>query len=259
MGSTDAPSFVRARATASVRKVVRDDGAPVAGATILVSPNLQDGLVVEGRADETGHWELPGLAPGTVDVEASFGGMSSANETGFHLVAGASVDVRLTLARLGSLEGTVVTADGLGVAAQVALRGKYDQFPERQARADTNGRFSFSDLPRGDVVVRASLGADDSGATVGAKAEAGKVTKVSLSLPARFELRVELDRAACKALEGVTLRAFEPDATHPGIETVVPSNAQFTVLKLRAGTWTLRAASGMPTACSGQTEVTLNW
>ncbi len=267
VGSTTALTFVRARATATARitlegkgatlrgQVLRDDGASVAGATIIVRPTLQEGLVAEDRTDEDGRWELAGLAPGTFDVEASFAGLSPAVETGFNLVDGAIVDTRLTLARLGSVEGMVVTADGKPVAAQVVLRGKYDPFPQRQLVAGTDGHFSFSNVPSGDVLVRASLGVEDSGATAAASVRAGTTTEVSLALPARYELRVELDRTACKAIEAVMVSAFEPDASHAAIETLVPSSAQHVVLKLREGAWTIRAAMRAPAACFGLADV----
>lgn len=269
VGSTAAPTFVRARATASARitlkdrgatlrgQVTRDDGEPVTGATILVYPSLQDTPVAEVRTGNDGRWELTGFAPGAVDVEASIDGMSSAIETGFHLVDGAIVDVELTLVRLGTLEGTVVGPNGKGVAAQVVLRGKYDQFPERQVLANANGFFAFGDVPSGNVVVRASFGVEDSGSTVTARIEAGGATRLSLLLAPRYEVRVDLDRTACKELEGVTLRAFEPDASHAAVETLVSSSAQYVLLKLRAGAWTVRAVSATR-SCSGQADVSLS-
>lgn len=252
VGSLEMPAFVRSRATTSVKltlagkggtlrgRVTRDDGAPVSRATVSIN-----GEFAQLTTDDEGRWKLEHLAPGTYDVVANAPGMSETAEPGFHLDDGDDVEMKLVLARLGSVSGSALGA------TVVTLEGAYRQFPERQTVTDSSGRFAFTEIPAGDVLVRVSSAADDSGASVPAVVLAGKNTDVKLELPTRSELRVEIDRGDCKSAEPVRLRAAAPDGLGAVVEALVTSNAA--TLRLGEGMWSLRATVG--TSCAAEAEV----
>ncbi|MEM7203174.1 MAG: sigma-70 family RNA polymerase sigma factor [Planctomycetota bacterium] len=145
--------------------VVAEDGAPLRGAWVHVrredeagvptalqpTGHVTPGFVVQ--TDRQGRFELPGLYPGWFACSARADGYPP--ERSFHTArAGATVDVRLTLARALVLSGTVRDLDGRAVAGVRVRVGPGTDDARRHAVTDAAGRYRLEGVrPSGDKAV----------------------------------------------------------------------------------------------------------
>jgi hypothetical protein len=132
-------------------RVRRPDGPPVAGARV----ELRRGGQARGRAvtDSRGDFRLEGLLPDHYGVGASAPGLARASR----VVTLAEQDlngVDLVLDAAAELRGQVLDAEGRA-AAGVAVNLEVDDKVLPPARADAEGRFSFTELGPGPAVIQA--------------------------------------------------------------------------------------------------------
>lgn len=115
-------------------------GEPLAGAVVRVDPHDRVSASRVARTDARGLWELVGLPPGTVDVEAEHPDFVSTRTTAalqpgqtttvdLELDAGWTVRVRVQSAALGNLSDAVVAVDG---DARAADTGGVAEFVHRR-------------------------------------------------------------------------------------------------------------------------------
>lgn len=125
-------------------KVVSSAGGAVAGADVIAGGSI-------AVTDASGNYTLSNLAAGTVSVNASKAGYSSASLS-VTVVAGRTVtaaDISLSpVSGYGSVSGKILSSVGsvVIVGARVVAAGK-------TAYSDSNGNYSISDLSPGAVTV----------------------------------------------------------------------------------------------------------
>ncbi|HEX5097850.1 MAG TPA: carboxypeptidase regulatory-like domain-containing protein [Polyangiaceae bacterium] len=172
-------------ATLDVR-VTDERGAPIAGATVLVSADdpLPFGTLtsVKGKATVS---RLP-AAPWTVNVTAR--GYESAER------AGVKGPVTLSLRRLGSIDVRVTHRDGTPAPrASVSIAGS-SLWPARRTVADDAGHCRIAGLLAGAYDLAATLGGDVSEPLIGYNLERGADVEVTLVLePGRFVTAIVTD------------------------------------------------------------------
>jgi protocatechuate 3,4-dioxygenase beta subunit len=160
-------------------RVTDERGAPIAGATVLVTASdpLPFGALTNAKGEAT-VVHLPG-AP--FSVKASARGYESSERAN---VVGSTT---LALRRLGSISVLVTRADGSHAAgATVAIAGS-SLWPARRTLTDADGRCRIAGLLGGAYDLVATLGSEVSEPLVGYAIERGAEADVTLVLaPGRF-------------------------------------------------------------------------
>lgn len=266
VGTADAVLHVRSGATTSTRLVLtgaggtltgtvkRDDGTPVAGARLLASLHNEAGLVAETKSDAAGTWTLRGLARGSYDLEAEAPGLQRGEERGFFLDDGATQTIDLVLARNGRVVGEVVDTRGAPLALRVRLGSRQRSFPNRFALAGADGRFTFDDVPAGQVYVIAERGPRQQSRTLGLTVPPGKTVDAKLVFDDLIPVEVEFDRHACKASGDTVLMAMEPGGVRSRLDLRAPSTTSRLKLELAPGHWQLTSWVAGPdgSTCGGK-------
>jgi protocatechuate 3,4-dioxygenase beta subunit len=121
--------------------VVRDDGAPVAGARVIASSESHR---VEATADESGRFRLPGLAARSYVLTATAEGLHPGSPVD---AAPSDAEIRLQLSRGASVAGRI--AAGTGPLGVEIVRGDGPLLPVARARVGENGAFVAEGLPPG--------------------------------------------------------------------------------------------------------------
>ncbi|HEY0254231.1 MAG TPA: sigma-70 family RNA polymerase sigma factor [Kofleriaceae bacterium] len=131
-------------------RVVDDTGAPIADARIT-SGGLEWGDSHRTRTDEAGAFVLDRLAPGTYDVRAR----TSDGGVGVTQAKAGAMDVAITIARAGSIQGTLV---GFSSTTSLRIAAGMETFAERdEHEATLSGMaFSITGLRPGTYVVQAA-------------------------------------------------------------------------------------------------------
>ena len=142
-------------------RITDSDGKPIPGATLQAEAAAEseehrvytalDAIGKEALTDAAGEYALSPLGPGLYEVKASAGGYIPAARAGVEVGAGGAAEgVDFILEKGRTLAGTVVDADGSGIAgAEVVVEG------EGRARTGAGGRFSVKGLRGGGATVRA--------------------------------------------------------------------------------------------------------
>lgn len=184
-GETELDVTLAPEATLKVR-VTDERGAPIAGATVLVSGDdpLPFGALTSTKG-EAAVGRLPG-APWTVNVTAR--GYESAER------AGVKGPVTLSLRRLGSIDVRVTHKDGKpGARASVSIAGS-SLWPARRTLADESGHCHIAGLLAGAYDLAATLGGDVSEPVIGYNLERGADVEVTLVLESgRFVTAIVTD------------------------------------------------------------------
>lgn len=131
---------------------VTDDttGDPIQGARV----QAVGGVTRSTLTDATGNYRLF-LPPDTYDVTASAFGYASQTVAGVVVEDATTLDFALTSASRHAVSGTVTTADGTPVAgAEVRILST----PIPPTRSDTEGNYSFANVPDGTYDIRAGGG-----------------------------------------------------------------------------------------------------
>jgi hypothetical protein len=149
------------------RVVARATGAPVAGASVDVSPHGDSGDSGRAVTDEAGRFSVKGLAPGSYDLAVSAPGFSSLMRRGLTVTSGERFPLELQLQGTGAVEGQVKDGAGQPVAGVQVVGGNrwgggLGSTPA-EARTDAQGRYRLEGLATG----RLYLTARREGATLG--------------------------------------------------------------------------------------------
>ncbi|BDG03984.1 carboxypeptidase regulatory-like domain-containing protein [Anaeromyxobacter oryzae] len=146
---------------------VRADGAPAAGADVVLLRHDAGGRVARTAAGADGRFTLRDVAPGAYDLSVSAAGASPARLGGVTLAAGQRFPVTATLAATGAIEGAVADPAGhplSGARVRVVSRGDgLERTLPLEVRSDFDGRYRIDGLEAG----RAELVASEEGALVG--------------------------------------------------------------------------------------------
>jgi hypothetical protein len=168
------------------RVVARGTGAPVAGASVDVSPYGSNGDSGRAVTDGSGQFSVGGLAPGSYDLVVSAPGFSTLNRRALTVSAGERFPVEIQLEGTGAVEGQVRDSAGQPVVgAQVVggdrWAGSLSGVPA-EARTDAEGRYRLDGLFAGTQ----SITARREGATLGSSQrvaiKAGATEKVDFTL-----------------------------------------------------------------------------
>jgi protocatechuate 3,4-dioxygenase beta subunit len=171
------PSSVRltldAEATLGAR-VTDEQGVPIARATVLVTAS--DPLPFGALTGLDGRVTVRRLPPAPWTVKASAAGYESVERSGV------TREVSFALRRLGSIDVSVVHADGKPApGATVAIAGS-SLWPARRAEANREGRARIAGLLPGSYDLQASLGGEISEPTIGMMLERGAELDTKLVL-----------------------------------------------------------------------------
>lgn len=168
-------------------KVTDALGRPAEDASVLVV--LKAGpegrrRVTNGTPDESGHYQISGLSPGHYSVEAKIAWTGQPVTRELTLKEGETARADFVLLEsLGIVEGTVRRASGGRPAYPVSIEAVSSELSDQTAEVDEQGHFTLK-LQPGDYTFRASYtDAEDEGPERSARVEAGKVTRVSLTVP----------------------------------------------------------------------------
>ncbi|HZN37349.1 MAG TPA: sigma-70 family RNA polymerase sigma factor [Planctomycetota bacterium] len=166
-------------------RVLRTDGAPIAGA--IVEVGQQGGHVVPGgtirerylqptpealRTDANGAFFADGVAGGSTGVRAWADGHASVLQQ-VDVAIGRTSDVVLMLPRAATIEGTVRDDKQRPVAKASVSVGDWDQFGSVRTQSDEAGDFRLEHVSAGAVQILAKLGPAHALATL--QLEAGRV------------------------------------------------------------------------------------
>lgn len=271
VGTADQVAQVHAGDTTATRIVVtgkggtlagtvrRDDGVPVEGALVLASPHNEDGLCGQATTGADGTFSISGYPRGTYDLEAEAKGLLKATESGFFVGEGTTQQAELVLARLGTVKGLVETPTGAPVSARVTLHSMRRTFADREAVADSAGRFLFEDVPPGAAFVTAARTPGELSRGTDVKVKSGSTTEVKVTLFDSIALEVTLDRSRCTPATDVTLIAMEPNMSQKRVKRMVPVGTARVTLQLGPGPWQVAAWDTDAKHCTlrGDVKVTL--
>jgi hypothetical protein len=188
-GSLDGHLFVRAGGTVrdvriqlgeggvlEGRVVARGTGAPVAGASVDVSPYSKNGDSGRGVTDGSGTFSVGGLAPGSYDLVVGAPGFTTVTRRALTVSGGERFAVEIQLTGTGAVEGYVRNGAGQPVpGAHVTggsrWAGALGNAPA-ETRTDAEGHYRLEGLAAGSV----TLSARREGALVGT-GQRGEVTE----------------------------------------------------------------------------------
>ena len=191
---------------------------------------------VERSTTADGTFRVAGLKAGRYDVLASGAGELEDAATSLQLIAGDKVEIVLELGGApGSLAGTV-TADGAGLPGVEIRAGR------RRTVTDETGRYEVNGLPRGTVLVSATLNAaagEHAHPRIGESIEVGsRPVRLDFDFTA-FEIRGRVVRADGSPAAGAKLSLFRKGGGLPPTRSaVVGSDGTFGV-ELVAGVYDL--------------------
>jgi hypothetical protein len=240
---------LRLEATMELRgtTVVKGTGDPISLAEIILTPptfepgagNRPEAPEEESAtatSDESGEFQLPGLAPGRYRVEARAPGYVSAVLPSVPIPFGARITLELIPG--GQLEGVVLRTNGEpAVGAEVLAASRQSS---ATTITDDEGRFML-DVPAGTHAVSSRRGE-----------EAGALDReVKLTVGQRLSgLRLQLDAGAQVSgtvvrREGPPIPAARVEARPPGTSTAsgmadTDENGSFTLSRLAAATYDIR-------------------
>lgn len=141
------------------RVVARAGGAPVAGASVEVSPANVEGDSGLAKTDALGAFTVGGLAPGSYDVVVNAPGFSQTVRRGLTVSAGERFPVEIQLAGTGAVAGVVRDAAG-GPVEGVLVRGGNRWggglgATPAEARTDAQGHYLLGGLTPGRTQISA--------------------------------------------------------------------------------------------------------
>lgn len=234
--------------------VARSSQAPIAGASVDVSPYKRTGDSGRTVTDETGAYSVAGLPPGAYDVVVTATGFSQLERRGVTVTAGQRFPLKLELEGTGAIDGTVKDDRGSPIAGAVVRAGSRwpggsgPTLPE--ARTDEAGLFRLVQVPLGKVNVQARREEAASGAGKLVDVVEGQTATADLVLT---ENGVVTGTVTLKSKAPLT----EPASVHAGTRRrdrmSGPENADVRVepggayrLVLPAGRWNLIAVGDKP-------------
>jgi protocatechuate 3,4-dioxygenase beta subunit len=241
-------------------QVVTRAGAPVAGASLGLSPAEHGGEFGRVLSDAAGRFAFRGLAPGEYDLDAGADGLGTALRRGLTVAAGDRFELTLTLSGTGAVEGTVTDGAG-GPVAGARLRGGtlWGTLGEVDAEAISgdDGRYRLAGLAPGRVRVEGRRPGAASSSSALVLVEEGRTARADLTLAATGALEGTVRRrSGAPAADGVRVAvAGGPGASmaRGGGALEVEAGGRFAA-SLGEGSWRLYATAGSGHAASRPVE-----
>jgi protocatechuate 3,4-dioxygenase beta subunit len=226
-------------------RVVRD--AAIRAALSGSRPQMRFGPGDDGRqasSDADGHFELPGLAPGTYSVTATHPEWSEATEK-VELKEGAvTVDIRMNAGAsiVGAVVGTGQRPVGGASISLGAPAGASDPFGDQSTVADDAGRFRFERLTPGRYTLTASLRNQFSSPAEVVLPSGDAAREVTLSLGVGALIRGVVSGLADAQRIGVNVNASGPEDFFASTRTEAAGTFEFSGVP--AGPINLTASAG---------------
>lgn len=168
------------------RVVARASGAPIAGATLSVSPTGGAGNSGQAVTDGSGHFSAGGLAPGSYDLSVSAPGFSSLSRRGLTVTTGERFVLELTLTGTGVVEGHVKDSAGQPVAdARVEGGSRWGGAlgsTMAESRTDAEGRYRLEGLAAERVHITARREGDALGVSDAVEVREGGTSQLDFTL-----------------------------------------------------------------------------
>jgi hypothetical protein len=186
-GATVRGIVLRLGASAAVTGAVTvREGAPVAGASVGLSPHGAGGEFERATTGPDGRFAFEGLAPGRYDLDVTAEGYTSAVRTGLAVLPGERFEVALALDGTGAVEGKVTGPDGAPAAGVRVRAGRRLGAPagnvDAEARTGPDGRYRVTGLERGPSEVVASQEGGPPAASAAVDVAPGEVAHADLVL-----------------------------------------------------------------------------
>jgi hypothetical protein len=161
--------------------VAKSSGAPVAGAHVDVSPLGNSGDSGRAVTDDTGHFSVSGLAPGSYDVVVNAPGFTQLIRRGPTVAPGERFSLELQLSGSGTVEGHVRDAAGQPVTGARVAGGSTGDAPA-ETRTDAEGAYRIEGLSTGVQYFRASREGATLGATRSVEVTEGGTARLDFTL-----------------------------------------------------------------------------
>jgi hypothetical protein len=196
------------------RVVAKASGAPVAGAHVDISPLGSNGDSGRAVTDDTGHFSVSGLAPGSYDVVVNAPGFTQLVRRGPTVVPGERFSLEFQLTGTGTVEGHVRDTDGQPVAGARVTGGTrwggWMGSTPAETLTDAGGGYRLEGLATGRVYISARR----EGAALGTT-QPVEVTEGGLA-------RVDFTLEGTGTVEGVVRAVSGPLPSEPLSVTVFP-------------------------------------
>jgi len=168
------------------RVVARGSGAPVAGASVDVSPYSKNGDSGRAVTDDAGRFSVGGLAPGSYDLVVGAPGYSSALRRALTVAVGERFPVEIQLTGTGTVEGSVRDSagqpvSGAHVSGGTRWGGTLGDAPA-ETRTDAEGKYRLEGLAAGSVTLNARREGALTGASQHADVTEGGAARVDFTL-----------------------------------------------------------------------------
>ncbi len=167
--------------------LAKSSRAPIANASISVSPLDLNGDTARAYTGSDGRFRIEGLPPGSHDVVVDAQGYSELVRKGVTVGQGETFPLELLLEGTGTVSGLVKDARGRAVAGARVTGGNrwggpFVNATAAEAVSDADGRFALAGLEVGDVQLTARRRDGDVGGTAVAKIVEGQTAEVELVL-----------------------------------------------------------------------------
>jgi hypothetical protein len=168
------------------RVVAKATGAPVAGASVDVSPYSKNGDSGRAVTDESGRFSVGGLAPGSYDLVVGAPGFSSVTRRALTVTSGERFPVEVLLTGTGTVEGQVRNGAGQPVSGAYVTGGSRWAGSlgnaAAESRTDAEGRYRLEGLAAGSVSLTAKREGALTGTSQRAEVTEGGTTQVDFTL-----------------------------------------------------------------------------
>lgn len=237
-------------------RVLDPSGAPLAAATVQVDEERKRNgftFVDDGKAaDENGFFEIDGLGPGKIVLQASGSSFAPSAPQTLELAAGETLaGLVLRLRPGGTILGELVGSDGRPRTGNVWLNGAgFSAYPE----ADADGRFQVNGVPPGEMRLGAQTEEGlqiDQRVTLGE----GETVRVRLAPPGRLVRLHGSVRAGGEPLARAGVSAMRSD------DGKAPARASSYSQTLEDGTYELQlpGSGRYRISVHGRDERVLSW
>ena len=173
---------------ATLQGTVMDSlGHPAEEATLLatlVQGSEGKHRVRQGSIDESGHYDISGLFPGTYLIEARLSSESPPVSRELTLREGETARADFVLQdALGTVEGTVRRASGGPPVYAVIIAAKSAEMTHAEEELDEQGHFTLKLTPGEYTFAASYTDTQDEGIERPVRVEAGKLVRVTLTVP----------------------------------------------------------------------------